>query len=112
MNDTQILLIALLGAILLVIILQVVTRKKRKREKEEYPGLWQQFELSKERNDREELVKMGNKLFYHNFLPTEHLKIIHDTAEELESTLPEFKDLLSNAKKKLKHREREEGFRG
>lgn len=108
MNDTLILSIALVAAVLLIIILQSVTRKKRLKEKAEYPGLWQQFQESKARGDHDDLLKLGNKLFYHNFIPSEHLQILHDTAKELESEVPEFETLRLNAEKKLVHRKQQE----
>lgn len=99
--ETTILLLVLLILIIIVVSVQVVQFKKRTKQKAEYPELWQQFELSKKQNNHVDLIKFGNKLFFHNFVPTEHLQIIHDTAQELESTHPEFKDLRLNAENKL-----------
>ena len=111
MNNSILLFIALLVAIMIVVIIQVVLHKKSQKQKQEYPELWQHFELSKKRNDLDDILKIGNKLFFHKFLPTEHLKIIRDTAEELEGQLPEFKNLRLNADKKLLQRENEESYR-
>lgn len=105
--ETTILLLVLLTLISIVVGIQIIQKKKRVKQKAEYPELWRQFELSKEKNDLEDIAKLGNKLFFHAFLPTEHLQIIHDTAQELESTLPEFKDLRLNAQNKLQERKRQ-----
>lgn len=104
--ETIILLLVLLILISIVVSIQIIQKKKHAKQKEEYPELWRQFELSKENNDYDNMIKMGNKLFFHNFLPTEHLQIIHDTAQELESTQSEFIDLRLNAHNKLIERSR------
>ena len=59
----------------------------------EYPEIWERFESSKERNAHDEMLEIGNKLISSKFIPNEHLKIIHDSAQELEAKSPEFKEL-------------------
>lgn len=96
---------------MIVVIIQFVLFKKGQEQKKEYPELWDQFELSKNQDNHDDMLKLGNKLFFHKFLPSEHLKIIHDTAKELESDFPEFKNLRLNAGKKMQHRVSDESYR-
>lgn len=104
MNNQIMLLLALLVAITIVVIIQVVLLKKRKKQQAEYPELWKQFDSSMKRNAHDEMIEIGNKLIISKYVPNEHLKIIHDSAQELEPNFPELKELRLNAYHKWSHR--------
>lgn len=107
-NGTK-LFVSLLITLFLGIIIQVALYQNRKKQKEEYPGLWKQFELVKKQKSHNEMIEIGNKLIYNKYIPTQHLRIIQKTAEELESKIPEFKELRINAYDKWIHQTKGQG---
>ncbi len=108
--DDGISLYLILGiAILVLLAFQFGLARKRKKQKEIYPKLWEQFQSSKRTAAHEEILEVGNKLVFNNYVPTEHLEIIQKTAEELLSKNPEFEKLKQSAEAKLRVREYEQG---
>lgn len=109
MENRLSLYLILLIAVLIAVGFRIGTNKKRKKQKEEYPKLWEQFKSIKDTDAHKDIIEIGTKLMFSNFVPTEHLEIIQKTAQDLESKNPEFETLRKNAKTKLTRREHGEG---
>jgi len=77
--------------------IQIFLYKLRKKHDQEFPIDWDAFESVSKTNNYNEIQAIGNKLIFNRNITTKHLKIIHQTAIELEGKHEGFKKMKTDS---------------